>query len=143
MRKKGMKYVDAEIGSTRIDWLLVSSENCRDQKTEQELIGVHFRKPHEPWGASRRMSHRSPSAAPATECYSAKCRAWISPTPVEKEDQPPVNTPGVSLGVNAPCDFLGKIESFPRVAAPRVFTGGKIVSVAKRPVLPCPRLSWA
>jgi hypothetical protein len=50
MRTRGIKLLDSVLGTVQIDWLVVSMEECRDDATENQLIRMHFRKPHEPWG---------------------------------------------------------------------------------------------
>lgn len=53
MRTRGVKLLDPVLDTFQIDWLLVPVDECRDAKDEGRLISAHFRKPHEPWGASR------------------------------------------------------------------------------------------
>jgi hypothetical protein len=53
MRTRGVKLLDPDLEHMQIDWLLVSANECRDAHAERKLISRHFRRPHEPWGASR------------------------------------------------------------------------------------------
>jgi hypothetical protein len=52
MRTCGIKLLDSVLGMVQIEWLLVPAEECRDAKMEDQLVRMHFRKPHEPWGAN-------------------------------------------------------------------------------------------
>jgi hypothetical protein len=49
MRTRGMKLLDAVLGTMQIDWLVVPVKFCRDSAAEESYIRRHFRKPHEPW----------------------------------------------------------------------------------------------
>jgi hypothetical protein len=50
MRKHGIKLLDSLLGTVQIDWIIVSSDECRDNASEDKFVRTHFRKPHEPWG---------------------------------------------------------------------------------------------
>ncbi len=50
MRTCGSKLLDSVLGVVQIDWLLVPVKECRDTVAEHQLVRMHFRKPHEPWG---------------------------------------------------------------------------------------------
>ncbi len=50
MKARGIKLLDSVLGTVQIDWLMVSVEECRDAAAENQLIRMHFRQPHEPWG---------------------------------------------------------------------------------------------
>jgi hypothetical protein len=52
MRTSGVKLLDPVLEHMQIDWLFVSTHECRDTQDEERLIDSYFRKPHEPWGAS-------------------------------------------------------------------------------------------
>ena len=58
MRTCGIKLLDSVVGTVQVDWLVVSTDECRDPKIEDQLVRTHFRNPHEPWG------HRGAFVAP-------------------------------------------------------------------------------
>jgi len=53
MKKQGVKLLDPLQEYAQIDWLVVSSQDCRNAQDEGRWISQHFRKPHEPWGHSQ------------------------------------------------------------------------------------------
>ena len=53
MRTSGVKLLDPVLENAQIDWMLVSAHECLDAQDEVRLISNYFRRPHEPWGASR------------------------------------------------------------------------------------------
>jgi hypothetical protein len=53
MKTQGMKVLDPVLENGQIDWLVVSAQECPNQEAERRLAQVHFRVPHEPWGAER------------------------------------------------------------------------------------------
>lgn len=50
MRTRGIRLLDSVLGTKQIDWLLFSIAECRDKNAENQVIRMHFRQPHEPWG---------------------------------------------------------------------------------------------
>ncbi|HEY4759335.1 MAG TPA: hypothetical protein VIH42_02015 [Thermoguttaceae bacterium] len=50
MRTYGIKLLDSVLGMSQIDWLMVPVEECRDAVAEAQVVRMHFRRPHEPWG---------------------------------------------------------------------------------------------
>ena len=52
MRTRGVKTLDT-LGTGQLDWLIVRSHECPDEKAEQTYTATFFRVPHNPWGATR------------------------------------------------------------------------------------------
>lgn len=53
MMARGVKLLDPAADTNQLDWLFVSREACPDEHSERQLVAVHFRIPHQPWGAGQ------------------------------------------------------------------------------------------
>lgn len=57
MRRRGVKLIDPVLQTGQLDWLVVPAKECPDGAAERQVVTVHFRVPHEPWGPDRAFVH--------------------------------------------------------------------------------------
>jgi hypothetical protein len=53
MMARGVKLLDPAADTHQLDWLFISRDACPDEQTERQLMAIHFRVPHQPWGVRR------------------------------------------------------------------------------------------